>query len=186
SLFFALPNGSCAPFSDFFRYAVLNAIGGLWADTDVIAAKPLREYSAQPFLVTEGHPVSRLRAFARYLRRKPSSAVVGNVIFNPVPMSGNIIDLAYHYSERFPKEKIRWGEIGPNLLHAIESIYPDHGFRIMPVVFANSVPYWKCPEALLKPGISLNDDAVFIHLYNETWRNAKVDKNCKFAKGSLM
>jgi glycosyl transferase-like sugar-binding protein len=187
SLFFSLPNGSCAPFSDFFRYAVLNKVGGLWVDTDVIAVKSLTEILQQPFLVTERHPAARIKKLIKEtFLGKVSSQIVNNVIFNPIPSAGNIIDLAYHYSERFPKQKVRWGELGPNLLYAIEKIYPDHGFRIMPPEFANPFGYWTCPNVLLKPGVQLHEDAAFVHLYNETWRNAKVDKNAPFPRRSLM
>jgi len=186
SLFFSLPNGSCAPFSDLFRYAVLNKVGGLWVDTDVIALKSAQEIPAFPFLVTERHRVGRIKRLAEVLRGNPSSQVVNNVIFNPAPASGNIIDLAYLYSERFPKEKVKWGELGPSLLHAIEKIYPDHGFRIMGPDFANALGYWMCPKILLKPGVKLPSEAFFFHLYNQTWRDAHVDKNGEFPKGSLM
>ena len=45
--------GSYASFSDLFRYAVLNKIGGLYADTDVIALQPESTLPENPFLVTE-------------------------------------------------------------------------------------------------------------------------------------
>jgi hypothetical protein len=187
SSFFSLPNGSCSPFSDFFRYAVLNTIGGLWADTDVIALTPASQIYQRPFFVTERHQTPRLRRIIKEtLSGKTLSELVGNLIFNPTPSKGNIIDLAYHYCERFPKEKVKWGELGPSLLTAIEKIYPDHGFRIMPPEFANCFGYWKCPEVFLTPGIKVPQSAVFCHLYNETWRNAKVDKNSVFPDRSLM
>ena len=187
SLFFSLPNGSCAPFSDFFRYAVLNKVGGLWVDTDLIALKPLKEFPREPFLVTERLPVKTIKEFVKQtLLRRVSFRTNNNVIFNPIPSPGNIIDLAYLYSERFPKEKVRWSELGPDLLSAIEKIYPDHGFRIMPPEFANSIDYWNCPASLLEPGVKVHTQAIFLHLYNEAWRDAKIDKNAPFPKHSLM
>src|SRR6185369_115805 len=66
SLFFQLPNGSCAPFSDLFRYAVLSKVGGLWVDTDVIALKPL-EVAPEPFLVTERTQVGSIKKLIKEL-----------------------------------------------------------------------------------------------------------------------
>lgn len=186
SLYFEIPNGSCAPFSDYFRYAVLNKIGGLWVDTDVIALKPV-ELQPEPFLVTERTQRGVKRLIKELLGRSASFRVNNNVIFNPVPSPGNIIDLAYLYSERFPKEKVQWGELGPALLAAIERIYPDHGFSIKTPEFANSIDFWICPRALLKPGVKLRcSNAPFLHLYSQTWRDSKIDKNSAFPKHSVM
>lgn len=186
SQIFSMPSGSYAPVSDIFRYTVLNKIGGLWVDADVVALKPFKESLAQPFLVTERLPVTSVKELAKKILGRSSPLVAGNVLFNPVPTPGNIIDLACNYSERFPKEKIRWGELGPNLLNAIEKIYPDHGFKVMKPEFANSIDYWNCPRALLKPGPKLHPDAAFLHLYNQTWREAGIDKNAPFPEGGLM
>jgi len=187
ALFFSLPNGSCGPFSDLFRYAVLNKFGGLWVDTDVIALKPFDELPSQPFLVTQRVRRQGIRKLVKEtLLRKTSFEVNNNVIFNPAPASGNLIDLAYVYAERFPKHKIGWGELGPALLSAIEKIYPDHGFKIMSPEFANPIDYWSCPSALLGPATKLRADSVFIHLYNQTWSDAGVDKNAPFPTQSLM
>jgi hypothetical protein len=185
-LYFETPSGSCAPFSDYFRYALLNKIGGLWVDTDVIALKPV-ELHPEPFLVTERTQRGVKRFVKELLGRSASFRVNNNVIFNPIPSHGNIIDLAYFYCERFPKEKVQWGELGPALLAAIESIYPDHGFSIKPPEFANSVDFWSCPRTLLAPGVKLrHSDAVFLHLYSQTWRDSKIDKNAPFPKHSVM
>lgn len=186
SLFFRMPNGSCAPFSDFFRYAVLNTVGGLWVDTDVIALKPL-DFAPGPFLVTERTQVGSVKRFIKQtIRRSLSFRINNNVIFNPNPITGNIIDLAHLYSERFPKEKVLWGELGPALLAAIEKIYPNHGFSIKDPDFANSIDFWMCPAAIIEPGTKLHPDAAFLHLYNQTWNEKKIDKNGTFPKQSLM
>lgn len=187
SMYFTLPNGSCAPFSDLFRYAVLSKHGGMWVDTDVVAIQPLKNFSAQPFLVTEREPLNRFRKlFGHVLPLKNTIQINGNVIFNPLPTDGNIVDLAYTYCWRFPKQKIQWGELGPRLLSAIEGIYPHHGFTIMPPNFANPIDWWKCPDALLKPNAQLPAETTFLHVYNETWRRNNVDKNAVFPKHSIM
>jgi hypothetical protein len=185
--FVPLGGGTPAAFSDYFRYAVLNLMGGLYVDTDVVAVKRVDFLPREQFLVTERAEVKGIEAvIKRFLLRRQYIDICNNVIFNPTPSHGNIIDLAFSYSQRFPREKITRAELGPPLLTAIERIYPDHGFSIKPPEFANSIDYWKCPAALLTPGFKLHTEAVFVHLYTETWRSAKVDKNVAIPKPSLM
>lgn len=187
SMIFRGKSGSLAQFSDLFRYAVLNSHGGMWADTDVVALAQPESIGSQPFLVTERDRTKPLKAFAKkILGRSEGRSVNSNVIFNPRPTPGNIIDLAYAYAKSFPKEKIVWGELGPRLLAAIESIYPDHGFIVHDPVFANPIDWWHCPHAILAPTKGLSDGSSFLHLYNETWRRAGIDKNSNFPRGSLM
>ena len=160
--------GSYAGFSDFFRYKVLNLYGGLYADTDVIAVRSAEELPRHQFLVAEH--CRQKNAFKLFIN--------GNVIYNPSPSRGNIIDLALAYTRRFPKNDIEWSEIGPALLSAIVSIYPRHDFVIQPPSFANPIPWWDCPQKLLEVDDgSFNEQCFFFHCYNETWRRAGVDKN---------
>ena len=159
--------GSYAGFSDYFRYKVLNRFGGLYADTDVIAVRPAQELPKKQFLVTE---YTRKKAFNRYIN--------GNVIYNPNPCKGNVIDLALAYTRRFPKADVEWAEIGPDLLSAIVHIYPRHDFVIQPPVFANPLAWWECPQKLLQDDSEgLSEKTFFLHCYNEMWREAGVDKN---------
>jgi mannosyltransferase OCH1-like enzyme len=165
--------GSYASFSDFFRYTVLAKFGGLYSDTDVVALKNSSELPGKKFLVTERDPQGGLK-------------VNNNIIFNPVPMAGNVIDLAQGYSERFPKNDITWGEIGPSLLTLIVQAYPNHGFDIYPPEFANHINYWECPKFLLENNAGiLPAQSHFIHLYNEMWRRSGVDKNKKYNPDGL-
>lgn len=174
SLVFLNSKGSYAGFSDFFRYAVLNTQGGLYSDTDVIALKPADQLPLKPFLVTENCDDG------------VNIKINGNIIFNPEPKIGNIVDLALAYTERFPKEDVTWSEIGPDLLTAIVTIYPRHGFQIMPPVFANPVNFWDCPSRLLEVAEKLPQEAMFLHCYNEMWRRAAIDKNFDYPKHSML
>jgi hypothetical protein len=177
-------HSSYASFSDLFRYALLNKIGGLYVDTDVISVKSAKYLNAEAFLVTE----RAKNIIKRILKPRNSLVVNNNVIFNPDPIAGNLIALAYHYSIRFPKDRIHWSEIGPQLLTKLTNTHPAHGFAIRGPEFANSVNWWKCPHALLKPRSRyiLNQNALFLHCYNEMWRRAGIDKNAPFPKNSLM
>lgn len=172
SALFLNRRGSYAGFSDLFRYTVLHARGGLYSDTDVFALRPPSGLPAGPFVVTERQPREKIQ-------------VNGNVLCNPQPRDGNLVDLARVYAERFPKDEIHWSEIGPSLLTGIANMHPRHGFAIMPPEFANPLAWWNCPAALLA-ATPLPPDAAFVHLYNETWRRAGTDKNAPFPADSLV
>jgi hypothetical protein len=174
SLLFLNRAGSYAGFSDLFRYSVLCLYGGLWVDTDVVALKPAVRLPDSPFLVTERAENNKIM-------------INGNVIYNPVRRYGNIIDLARVYAERFPKEEILWNEIGPALLTAIVQCNPHHGFTIFGPEFANHVNHWDCPNLFIKDNIDyeLSENMHFMHLYNEMWRRARVDKNEEFPQNCL-
>ena len=174
SLVFLNQAGSYASFSDLFRYSVLCLYGGLWADTDVVALKSASQLPQNPFLVTERTQKGELK-------------INNNVIFNPVRKYGNVIDLARVYSERFPKNEITWAELGPSLLTAIVQAYPKHGFNIYSPEFANHINYFDCPNMFISEDTDFifSDDIYFLHMYNEMWRTAGVDKNFSFQKNCL-
>ena len=72
------------------------------------------------------------------------------------------------------------------LLTAIVRIHATHGFLLQPPAFANPIPHWECPARLLAPDAAMPEGTAFLHCYNETWREAKIDKDAPFPKGSLM
>lgn len=164
--------GSLAGFSDLFRYKLLNTVGGLWADSDVIALKDSSELPTDPFLVTEIMETGTIK-------------LNGNVIFNPRPEPSNVIDLAWVYTERFDKTKIVWGEIGPDLLTAITNSWPGHGFTIMRPIFANPVTYFQIPE-IFYTDAELPEQSHFVHLINTIWKRNHVDKNSQFHPDTLI
>jgi Glycosyltransferase sugar-binding region containing DXD motif len=164
--------GSYAGFSDLFRYAVLSKLGGLWADTDVAAIARANELPREAFLVSE-----RVHNYIQ---------INGNVIYNPCPSKGNLIDLAYAHSLAYPRSRIEWSEIGPDLLTALASIIPDHEYRIMPPAFANPIDSHECPQRLLDPSFAFNREPAFVHLYNERWRMTGTDKNQPYPAGCIM
>lgn len=163
---------SYAGFSDWFRYAVLQRLGGLYADVDVIAVRPAAAMPAHAFLVTERTPQGR-------------TIINGNVLHAPAPDPGGLVDQARVYAANFPKHKVEWSEIGPRLLTALERIYPEHGFAVQRPEFANPVDWWLCPGQLFSEQSALPEGCHFLHLYNDMWRRAGVEKNTPLSERSL-
>jgi hypothetical protein len=164
--------GSYASFSDIFRYAVVSELGGMWADTDVAAVVHAKELPEEAFLVSE--------CVHQHVQ------INNNLIFNPAPTKGDLIDLARAYSRAYPRNRIEWSEIGPDLLTALVSIIPDHGYRIMTPDFANPISSHACPARLLDPSFAFDRPPAFVHLYNERWRMTGTDKNQVFPQGCVM
>lgn len=196
---FKYSNGSYAGFSNLFRYAVLSTTGGLWVDSDVVCLTSEQTLGTEPFLVTERMPGMSLlynRFLNSKLRKKPSRTwkytqlrklkINPNVIYRPVPRKGDIVDLAFAVSDRFPADLQTWGDCGPILLTTFTLNYPQIAFKIMAPDFANSINYWSCPDDLLMPGKKIPEHAAFLHLYNEMWRRSDMDKNGAFPKNSIM
>ncbi|TWO70935.1 hypothetical protein FN976_12855 [Caenimonas sedimenti] len=171
SAIFVNQGGSYAGFSNVFRYGVLRKLGGMWADSDVIAIKPAGLLPAIPFLVTERTSDGKLK-------------INNNVIHSPAPKSGDLMDLAFAYASVFPKEQLTWGDLGPTLLTGFVNMHPRHGYAVMAPDFANSSDWWTAPHSLLAPGNL--PDCSFLHLYNEMWRRAGVDKNAPYPEQSLI
>jgi len=170
---FTYANGSYAAFANLFRYKVISRLGGLYADTDVICRLPAERLPEWPFLVSERRPAG------------PPS-VNNNVIWNPRPRAGDIVDLALAVAERFPVDALQWGDCGPKLLSVLAGTYPKLAFRVMPPQFANPVDYWDCPGALLAAQTPSIKSAGFLHCYNEMWRRAGIDKEAAFPERSLL
>lgn len=172
SLVFTNKLGSYASFADIFRYAVLNKHGGLWADTDVAAILPANELPNERFLVTE--------------RVHGHLQINNNVIFDPSPQRGGLLELAYNYSISFPHSEVRWSELGPDLLTALASIDPNLQYKLMPPGFANPIASHLCPEFLLQSDFHLDTEPAFVHLFNERWRMTGTDKSQTYPDESVM
>lgn len=165
--------GSYASFSDLFRYSILNKFGGMWSDTDVIANTDASKITS-PFLVTER------------IKGSKDIKINNNIIYNPNPAKGNLIDLAEAVADRFPINKITWSELGPDLLTSLVILQREHGFQIKPPIFGNPIDYWDCPYLLLSDDISHIAGSEFVHCYNEMWKRHGVDKNLPYPPGSIM
>lgn len=172
---FQYKNGSYAGFSNFFRYAVLSKQGGLWADTDVVCLTSFamfKDIARNGFLVTE--------------RTKNSINVNSNLIYHPHPSAGDIIDLALAVTDRFPVDKLEWGDCGPRLLATLVKAYPKLAPRIMKPEFANPIPWRECPDGLLNDSNVLPTETYFLHCFNEMWRKSATDKNAPYPPGSIL
>jgi mannosyltransferase OCH1-like enzyme len=166
--------GSYAAFANIFRYAVLSRQGGIWSDSDIVCLKPSTLLPDESFLVEQN-------------TKENTKKINTCLIYSKNPKPGDIIDIAYVMSERFPKDNLAWGDTGPKLLTILHKEYPKISFElVMKPEFCNSINWWECPAILLIPHREMNNKAMFLHLYNEMWARAGIDKNASFIKDSIM
>lgn len=163
--------GSYASFADWFRYSVLQRHGGIYSDTDVIALADPEVFTLNT-LVTERLPDGK-------------QVLNNNLIAYFEPEDGSLIDLCLAVAERFKKDEITWGELGPQLLTSCANLLPNHGFQVKPPNFANPIDCWLSPGAFLTSTM-LPEDTGFLHLYNERWRQSGINKEAEFPEGSLL
>ena len=173
---FTYHDGSYAGFADLFRYTLLSREGGLWADTDVICLAPasaLKALARHGFLVTER-------------TRDKSVQINANLIHHPSPTPGDIIDLARVIADRFPVDRMTYGDIGPKLLTTLTRAYPALAPVLLSPEFANPVDWWDCPQRLIGAAGDVPDGTWFLHGYNEMWRRSGVDKNAPCRADSML
>lgn len=176
NLVFKYKNGSYAGIADLFRYAVLNKLGGMWSDTDVVCLISLDKFldmNSCGFFVTE-----RTKDFGKV-------TVNNNLIYHPLPKKGDAIDVAYNFALTINKDNLDWGDIGPKLLRVISEHYPNLRPELMEPDFCNSINFWDCPKRLLTT-TALPSNAAFVHLYNEMWRARGISKIAPYPVDSLM
>ena len=173
--------GSYASFSDYFRYHLLLARGGWWADMDVVALKPWRDFAPVVVACTEEHGHGRTANC--YVLRLPAGHAIAAACCEALA-GKSPADFAF-------------GETGPLLLHRIlgpegVSVHcpPPETFGPVPWAASDQLvrPLWRrftlgeLKQRIRRPHLScrFTSRTVAIHLWHETWREAGRDKHARF------
>lgn len=177
--------GSMASFSDLFRYQLLTARGGWWVDLDVIATRPFRTFPPVVVASTDEHG-HRLCA-NNFVMRFPAA--------HPVPVA------CLQALEGRDISTLGIDETGPLLLDRILGPEGRAAFCQPPEVFA-PVPWNDSVQVLYprfkyllttlrhrlrRPHLACRFTRAThaVHLWNETWRLAGLDKNALYPATSL-
>lgn len=154
---------SYAGFSNYFRYKLLAERGGWWADTDIICLKRFDFDDAHVFSteMSEG-------------KEHITSGVI------KAPRSSPVMAYAWEACRKKDPQKITWGETGPRLMAEAVNRFSLQEYVKPPYVFCplGYMDWQKVidPDAALEP----DEATCAIHLWNEMWRRAGVDKNQPF------
>ena len=161
-------------FSNLFRYRLLNVYGGWWFDTDCFCLKNVSEFKN----IISG------REYVLGLERKN---YVGSAVmyFTETDLLENIENQAYEVIKK-NNNKLKWGEIGPDLITdtvisngLINNILnPNYFFPVPP----NNI------SKLFDSNIDMNyfKDAFICHSWNEMFRKYNVNKEIFPPKNSFL
>jgi hypothetical protein len=157
-------------FSNIFRYKLLLERGGLWVDTDIVCLRPFR-FASEYVL-----------GYEEYEHEPPrvASCVIG------APAASPLMQICYETSVRKNPADLRWGEVGPALLHDV-AMRLGLASVILPYWTFCPIPHWRwqdviCPrvsrQLRVLGGLARRPHAV--HLWNEMWRRAGTDKDLRY------
>lgn len=151
---------SYSGFSNFFRYKLLLERGGWWVDTDVICLQPFDFATEYVFAseISEGQEVA-------------NSGVI------KAPASSPAMAYAWQVCREKNVETLMWGETGPRLIGEAVRLYSLENFRQEAQVFC-PLSYSEWDKVLEPSAVWTFDKTTYaLHLWNEMWRRARVDKN---------
>jgi mannosyltransferase OCH1-like enzyme len=159
---------SYAGFSNFFRYKLLMERGGWWVDTDMVCLQPF-EYPADYVFaseVSDGNEVA-------------SSAVI------KAPANSEAMAYAWQTCQSKDVKNLAWGETGPRLVDEAVRLFSLQEFRQPARAFC-PLSYSDWNRVLQPDGVqSFAENTYALHLWNEMWRRAALDKNQEFHPACL-
>lgn len=154
---------SYAGFANFFRYKLLLAKGGWWADSDIICLKPFSFREEYVFASERNEGVQV--ATSGVIKAPPDSRV-----------------MAYAWQTCRAKDpgRLRWGETGPRLVsEAIRLFSLENYLQPFHVFCPLGYLEW---SRVLDPGANLTfgPPTRAVHLWNEMWRRDGRDKDGRY------
>lgn len=160
-------NGSMAAFSNVFRYKLLLDRGGWWVDTDVVCVRPFPDRRA--VVAAERYPDKKVIAASCAMCFPPGSDVMRYCLDE-----ANAVD----------KATLKYSEIGPKLVNRAIQKFGQRRLLAHPDEFCPID--WFTVEKLVQPGVTVPRRAYAVHLWNEMWRRAGMDKSQPPPEGSLV
>ena len=162
-----------AIFADFFRYKLLLEKGGWWVDTDTVCVKPFdlpQDYAFSSEVMALGG----------------GRTIIGTQVNNgniKAPVGSPIMAALWNRCLEMNYKNIEWGASGPTLMEAHVEQFGLRSFVQPPQVF--------CPVMAWEVRKLVNNDVVFaipqeayaVHLWNEMWGRAELDKNATYPPG---
>lgn len=163
--------GSYAGFSDLFRYKLLYEKGGWWVDMDSVCVKPIT--IAEDYCFSSEEKEHRCTLNNGFIKC-PAKADFLSDILNYIELSGVCVG----------NSRGIWGDFGPQLLQAVLKRYDSLGFIKTPMVFC-PVGWHEIFKLITKQDLLFSADTLVVHMWNEVWSRAGLDKNAIYHPESL-
>lgn len=155
-------DNSYGPFADMFRYKMIQETGLTWTDTDNICLQKNWNFPEYLFGMQGG----------------PHKIVANGLL--RAPRDSDLISELVEISSSFDKTKIKWGEIGPQLLTEKIKKYKLTQYIQQPKVFY-PINYWEWKwlfdKEYLQPVISLSKKSHTIQVWNQMLNREGIDNN---------
>jgi mannosyltransferase OCH1-like enzyme len=154
---------SYAGFSNFFRYKLLSERGGWWVDTDMVCLRPF-DFADDYVFSSETIDGQELTT---------SGAI-------KAPAGSSVMNYAWQVCEQTNIETLKWGQTGPGLIGKAVLLFSLEKFQRPAQVFC-PISYSEWDRVLQPDEVPPIDQSSYaLHLWNEMWRRAAVDKNQEF------
>jgi hypothetical protein len=191
SLFLHRRTGSVALFADWFRYRLLAARGGIWADMDVACLQPLTYPQAEIFAWEDERQVNN--AILGLPAGHPLACWLAESCENPNRIHAydgwrlRLRKLRRRYLQGDRRDRLRWGELGPKGLTAaarhlgyLERALPSAHFYPVPAARWRTL-FESAPGGALSWGAECRA----VHLWNNmAAQSPGFDKDARFAADS--
>lgn len=172
----AVGKGSWGPFSDLFRFSLLQQRGGIWCDTDIICLKPL-DFVAQGTYFASEH----------VLTQGPNGAATHpapTTCFIAAPLGEPLIAECLRRTAAIGRHQANWADSGPGVVQAVIGEAQRLDCVLQPDIFC-SVPHWDV-QRLIHGFHTINPVAYGLHLWNEVWRWNFLDKDMTYEPLSIL
>ncbi len=163
---------SYSGFSNYFRYKLLGAKGGWWADLDLICLRPF-DFDADYVFSSEDPPP---------LDGNKRCVNVGAI----KSMAGSpLMEYLWEASEDKNPSNLVWGEIGPRLFsEAVHNFGLESQVRD-PAAFC-PIPWFRWKDVIDPDApCRIAEETYAVHLWNEMWRREGFDKDDEYEPACL-
>lgn len=184
--------GSYAPFADWFRYRVLQRLGGIWADTDCVCLRPLQYAVPEVYAWQDGQQINN--AILSLPAGHELAAWMAQCCAWPnrfLPYDDLRTKWRKARRRMHPgngRDRVKWGEYGPAGFTAAAR-YLGYADRALPSWHFYPLHYleWRLVFEAAPAGLEPRlERSSAVHLYNEMMRREPgFDKNARFPPTSL-
>ena len=179
---FTYKNGSVSAFSNLFRLTMLYKKGGYWVDSDVICVRPFK-FDEEIIIASEPNDKYNQNIITSCFIKMPQNSEVA--------LEG--INIQRQHKKLILSGQMQWSSGPRTIKELVQKFNLNKCVKPWQTVCSCQ---WNQAKSLLDPNYTPNprvinkmdkipDEMICIHLWNENWRRAGIDKNQKFHPESL-